>query len=127
MAKKEFMYRGKTLKDLKELDIKQFAELLPSRQRRTLVRGLTEQEKILMDNINKKEKDIKTHCRDMVILPLMVGLTIKIHQGKTFSPIIITEEMIGHRLGEFAVTRSKVNHNAPGIGATKSSSSISVR
>ncbi len=127
MAKKEFMYRGKTLKDLKELDIKQFAELLPARQRRTLVRGLTEQEKILMDNINEKEKDIKTHCRDMVILPLMVGLTIKIHQGKTFSPVIITEEMIGHRLGEFAVTRSKVNHNAPGIGATKSSSSISVR
>lgn len=127
MAKKEFIYRGKTLKELNELDINDFAKLIPARQRRTLLRGMTEEEQKLLKKIRAKEKNIETHCRDMIILPEMVGLIIKIHQGKTFLPVIMTEEMIGHRLGEFALTRNKVAHNAPGIGATKSSSSISVR
>lgn len=127
MARKEFFYRGKTLNELKEMDLRQFAELLPARQRRCVLRGFTEQEKILLDKIRDNEKNIKTHCRDMIILPEMVGLTIKVHQGKAFTPVIITEEMIGHRLGEFTLTRSKVTHNAPGIGATRSSASVSVR
>ncbi len=127
MARKEFFYRGKTLNELKAMDVKQFAELLPARQRRCVLRGFTEQENLLLDKIRDNEKNIKTHCRDMIILPEMVGLTIKVHQGKTFTPVIITDEMLGHRLGEFTLTRNKVAHNAPGIGATRSSASISVR
>ena len=127
MAKKEFLYRGKTLDELKKLSVKEFAQLIPSRQRRTLLRGLTEAEQALMKEVDKKADNIKTHCRDLVILPKMVGLTIKIHNGKEWLPVMIQDEMIGHRLGEFALTRKGVKHNSPGIGATRSSAAASVR
>jgi len=127
MAKKEFTYRGKNLEDLKKLSLDELAELLPARQRRSLKRGLTDQQKILLSKIKKGESNIETHCRDMIIFPEMVGKTIKIHNGKTFVQVIIADEMIGHILGEFSLTRNRVAHSAPGIGATKSSSSLSVK
>jgi small subunit ribosomal protein S19 len=100
--------------------------LLGARQRRTLARGFTVQEKALVEKLVKKD-NVKTHARSMVILPKMVGKTIMIYNGKEFVKVRIAEEMIGHVLGEFAPTRRKVAHNAPGIGATKSSASVSVR
>ena len=127
MAKKEFTYRGKTLEELKSLSLNELASLLPARQRRTLKRGLTEQQKILLKRIRKNESNIETQCRDMIILPEMVGKTIKVHSGKEFIPVIIIEEMIGHCLGEFVLTRKKVEHSAPGIGATRSSAALSVK
>jgi small subunit ribosomal protein S19 len=127
MAKKEFTFKGKTLVELKKMSVNEVAQLLTARQRRTIKRGFTEQQKILLKKIRSNEKNIETHCRDMIILPEMVGITIKVHQGKEFQPIMITEEMIGHILGEFALTRKKVAHSAPGIGATRSSASLSVK
>lgn len=127
MAKKEFMYRGKSIEELKTLSVKEFADLLPTRQRRTLLRGLTNEQKSLMVKIDKNKSNIETHCRDFIILPKMVGMTIKIHTGKEFEAVMIQNEMIGHRLGEFAATRKRVGHNAPGIGATRSSAAASVR
>ena len=127
MAKKEFTYRGKKLEELKEMAIKEFMVLLPARQRRSLRRGLTEQQKLLLKKIEKNEKNIETHCRDMIVLPVMTGMLIKIHNGKEFVPITIQEEMIGHFLGELSLTRKKVGHNAPGVGATRSSSNVSVK
>lgn len=125
--KKEYTIRGKTVDELKALSMSELAEVLTSKQRRKLKRGFTEAEKAFLKKVERKRDNIETHCRDMIILPMMVGKTIKIHNGKTFSPIMIMPEMIGHCLGEFALTRSKVAHNAPGIGATKSSGAISVR
>jgi len=127
MAKKEFTYRGKTLEELKKLSIEQFAELIPARERRSLKRGFTEQQKILLIKIRKKEQNIKTHCRNMIILPEMADTSLDIHDGKNFIKVRITTEMIGHRLGEFALTRKKISHSAPGIGATRSSASLSVK
>lgn len=127
MAKKEFLFKGKTLDELKKLSVKEFAQLVPTRQRRTLLRGLTEDQKALIKEVDNKEGNIKTHCRDVIILPKMVGLTIKIHNGKEWTPVMIQDEMIGHRLGEFSLTRKGVRHNSPGIGATRSSSAASVR
>lgn len=127
MAKKEFMYKGKTLDELKKMSLNELAELLPSRQRRTLKRGLTDQQKKLLRNIKNNPKNTKTHCRDIIILPEMVGTMIRVHKGNDFVPVNISEEMIGHRLGEFALTRKRVEHSAPGIGATKSSASLSVK
>nr|AJS12479.1 30S ribosomal protein S19 [uncultured archaeon] len=75
----------------------------------------------------KHKKPVKTHCRDMIILPDMIGQLIQVHNGKEFTPIAITYDMIGHYLGEFSPTRRKVQHSAPGIGATKSSGSLSVK
>ena len=126
MAKKIFKYRGKTLEELQEMSTKQLAELLPSRQRRKLARGFNETEKKLLNDM-KNGKEPKTHCRDMLILPEMVGKKIKVHSGKSFEMVMIEAEMIGHYLGEFVLTRKRVAHSAPGIGATRSSSSLSVR
>ena len=73
------------------------------------------------------KKKIKTQLRDMVILPEMVGITIHIHDGKQYREINIIGEMIGSFLGEYALTRNSVKHSAPGIGATKSSTAVSVK
>jgi len=127
--KKEQTYRGKTIESLKKLDIREFAELLKSNEKRTHIRQYGEVEKFLLRFNNKilKGKQIKTHQRELVIVPKMVGLKINVHNGKEFFPIDITIDMLGHRLGEFSVTRSKVKHGAAGIGATRSSASASVK
>ncbi len=127
MVKKEFTYRGKTLEELKAMDLKEFIELLPSRQRRSIKRVFTEQQKILLKKIKDKKSNIETHCRDMIILPEMIEMLIKVHSGNQFVPVKIEKEMLGHYLGEFAITRKKLEHSAPGVGATRSSASISVK
>src|SRR3989344_6585545 len=127
MAKKEFTFKGKTAEELKKLSLNEFAQLLTSRQRRTIKRGFTEQQKILLKKLRSNKKNIETHCRDMIILPEMIGKIIKVHQGKDFVPVAIEADMIGHYLGEFVLTRKKVAHSAPGIGATRSSASLSVK
>lgn len=100
--------------------------LLPSRQRRSLNRGVSDEKRKLLEEIRaardgKLTKPIKTHARDMAILPYMVGLTIHVHNGKEFVPLQIKPEMIGHYLGEFVITNKKVVHGTPGIGASRSS------
>lgn len=127
MAKKEFTYRGKTFQELASMSLGELMVLLPSRQRRSLKRGLTEQQKILRKNISTSNKPVKTQVRDMIILPEMVGKTVLVYSGKEFLQVNIQNEMIGHLLGEFVMTRKKVQHSAPGIGATKSSASLSVK
>lgn len=127
MAKKEYTFRGKTIEELKKTSLIELAQLLTARQRRTIKRGFTEQQKILLKKLRASEKNIETHCRDIIILPEMVGATIKVHQGREFVPVNIEPDMVGHCLGEFALTRKKVMHSAPGIGATRSSASLSVK
>jgi small subunit ribosomal protein S19 len=126
---KEFMYRGHGLDSLLGLSMDEFITLLPSRQRRSLLRGLTPEQRILLEKlreakeVQKKggEVTIKTHVRDMIILPEMAGMKILVHNGKEFLPVEIKPEMIGHYLGEFAVTNRPVRHGTPGIGASRSS------
>ncbi|KYH36746.1 MAG: hypothetical protein AYL29_011170 [Candidatus Bathyarchaeota archaeon B24] len=123
---REFRYRGYTLEELRKMPIDHFISLLPSNARRSLLRGLSKEQSVLLEKVRKaiktgSKKMIKTHCRDMVILPEMVGLTIGVYNGKTFTPVKITPEMIGHRLGEFAYTNKRVIHGSPGIGASRSS------
>jgi small subunit ribosomal protein S19 len=126
MAKQEFKYRGKTVEELQELSIKEFAELLPSRQRRSINRGLDDRQKKLIDDL-KEQDEVRTHCRDMIVLPQWVGKVIRIHNGDEFVRVEITPERIGHYLGELAMTRKQVKHSAPGVGATKSSTAIVAR
>lgn len=124
---REFRYRGYTIEEMQKMSMDEIIKLLPSRQRRSLgKRGLTLAQTILLRKIReykqqKTDKPIKTHCRDMIILPEMVGLTIHVHNGKEFVPVNIKPEMIGHRLGEFAITNKRVIHGRAGVGATRSS------
>ncbi len=127
MAKKEFTYKGKTAEELKQMSLNELAQLLTARQRRKLKRGFTEQQNILLKKLRANEKNIETQCRDMLILPEMFGKTVKVYHGKEFIPVAIEPDMVGHYLGEFVLTRKKVTHSAPGIGATRSSASLSVK
>ena len=129
MAKK-FSYRGKTLEELQEMSLEDFSKLVAARERRALKRGLTKQEKNLLGNIRHfrgQDKLIRTHARDMIVLPEMVGTKIGVHSGKEFKMVIIDALMIGHRLGEFALTRQRVKHSAPGLGATRSSKFVPLK
>ncbi|MBI5148857.1 30S ribosomal protein S19 [Candidatus Pacearchaeota archaeon] len=125
----EVLYRGKNIEELKKLEIREFAKLLPSRRRRSLLRQFAKIENFLMrtEKKIKRGKQIKTHARDFIIVPKVVGLSILVHNGKEFVPVNITAEMLGHRLGEFVATRKRVQHSAPGIGATRSSAALSVK
>jgi small subunit ribosomal protein S19 len=126
---KEFNYRGHSLANLIGMSMDEFINLLPSRQRRSLQRGLTPEQRILLEKLREakevhkegKEVTIKTHVRDLIILPEMVGAKIGVHNGKEFVALDIKPEMIGHYLGEFAITNKPVRHGTPGIGASRSS------
>ena len=129
---KELLFKGKTIEELKSMSIKELIEFMPARVKRTLKRGFNEQQKILLDVLKqaregKFKKNVETHCRNMVVLPEMLGQIIYVHNGKEFVPVAIIIEMLGHYLGEFAQTRKKVQHSAPGIGATRSSAAVSVK
>jgi len=126
---KEFTYRGHTLDQLQNISMDEFIKLLPARQRRSLQRGLTPEQRILLEKIRKAKETqrkgdsetVKTHVRDIIILPEMVGVTLLVHNGKEFVSVEIKPEMIGHFLGEFAITNKPVRHGTPGIGASRSS------
>jgi small subunit ribosomal protein S19 len=119
---KVFMFRGKTLDELKQMSIEEFSRLLTSKERRSLRRGFHESQKKLIEDIKKRPNDFhKTHIRDMIILPQMVGAKVGVFNGKEWVNVFITPEMIGHRLGEFSIPIKRVKHSAPGIGATRGS------
>jgi small subunit ribosomal protein S19 len=131
MAKKEFLFHGKKLEELQSMGIEEFMKLIPSRQRRSIKRMLAakddDERKKLYKKIKKGAKRIRTHCREFVILPEMVGMTIAVHNGKEFQNLEIKEKMVGHLLGEFVLTRAFITHSAPGIGASRSTKFVSVR
>lgn len=119
---KVFSFRGKSLEELKKMNIDDFAKLLNSRERRSLRRGMTDPQKKLLANVRKDpQKFHKTHVRDMIVFPDMIGVKFGIFQGKEWQTVEILPDMVGHRLGEFTLTSKKVKHSAPGIGATRGS------
>src|SRR3989338_6344421 len=121
----DFKMRGKSEEEIKKMSLEDFIKLIPSRERRALKRGFTDDEKKLLLKIRKKPNAFyKTHSREMVIIPELIGKKVGIYNGKEFISIDIKAEMLGHRLGEFVMTRKKVEHSSPGFGATKSSKFI---
>lgn len=125
---KEFIFRGKSAEDLKKMSLEEFARLINSRERRTIKRGFSEQEKKLLENIRKHpDKFHKTHVRNMIILPEMIGVKMGVFTGKEWFQIIIEPHQVGHRLGEFAIPVKRVKHSAPGIGASRGSKHIAVK
>ena len=129
----EFTYRGYTLEELQEMELDEVVELLPARQRRSIQRGLSvEKEKLLEEAREKGEEEtandpIRTHLRDMPILPEFVGMTFEVYNGQAFERVRVEPEMIGHYLGEFRLTRTSVEHGQAGIGATRSSKFVPLK
>ena len=123
---KEFLYRGIPKDELEALSLEKIFQLFNSRQRRSLTRGITDGKRKLIGEIKdakagKLKNPIKTHLRDLIILPNMVGVTVNVFSGKEFQPVTITSEMVGHYLGEYVITNKRVSHGAPGVGASRSS------
>lgn len=119
-----------------ELSDEALLKLLPARPRRRLSRGLNRRAMSLLKKLRKsrtnlsgdeKPRVVKTHLRDMVILPEMVGCIVGVYSGKVFNAVEIKTEMIGHYLGEFSLSYTPVRHGKPGIGATNSSKGISLK
>ncbi len=120
--KEEFSYRGHTLEELQEMSLDELVDLLPSRARRKIERGLSEEHEKLIEKIeNGGEGPFRTHLRDMVVLPSFVGKILMVHNGVEFERVDVEADMVGHFLGEFALTRKNVEHTGPGVGATRSS------
>ncbi len=121
--KKEFTYRGYTLEEMKAMTLEEIVELLPARARRSFVRGIDEERMTFIEKLrsNGGEGAVRTHCRDVPILPDFVGKKVAVHNGREFVSVDIKPEMIGHYIGEFAMTRKSVVHSGPGVGATRSS------
>ena len=129
----EFSFRGHTLDELQSMELEEVAELLPARQRRSIVRGLTEEKHKLLEKAREAGEEetandpIRTHLRDMPVVPEMVGLTFAVHDGQNFERVKVEPEMLGHYLGEFQLTRSSVEHGQAGIGATRSSKFVPLK
>lgn len=131
-SRRVFKYRGYDIDEIKGMSMDEFIALLPSRQRRSLRRGMPRSHIRLLEKIRKtvetnSMKPVRTHVRDFVIVPECVGVTIFVHNGKEFLRVSIKPEMLGHYLGEFAPTCKIVRHSAPGIGATRSSQYVPLR
>ncbi|MDD4448769.1 MAG: 30S ribosomal protein S19 [Methanothrix sp.] len=124
--KEEFLYRGRKVADLAKMSVEELAGLLPARQRRTIKRGLVKENKKLMTSLKNKDS-VRTHIRNMIIMPEMVGKNLEIYNGKSFEKVEVMPEMIGHFFGEFALTRGRVQHGAAGVGATRSSKYVPLK
>lgn len=127
---KQLTYRGKSVKELEELPLAEFAKLCTSRARKSLTRNGFDKKilkKIEAQKKNPKARPIKTHRRDLVVIPAMIGARFAVHKGKDFETIDVNIKMLGHYLGEFALTRKRLMHGKAGIGATKSSTAVTAR
>lgn len=124
-------FRGRTAQDAQNLKPEEYLKLVKARQRRSIKRNTIIYKK-LNQKIEKykksgKNKPIKTHAREAVILPTWIGMKIAVHNGKEFQELDISANMLGHRLGEYAFTTKRVQHSAPGIRATKGSKFLAVK
>jgi len=129
----EFTYRGHTLDELQDMSVEEVAELLPARRRRTIERGLTPAHEDLLEEAREADPEetrnnpIRTHLRDMPVLPAMVDKTFSVYNGQEFERVDVEPEMLGHVLGEFHLTRTSVEHGQAGIGATRSSKFVPLK
>ena len=121
--KREFTLRGKTLPELLALSLPDLALLLPSRQRRSIRRGFNDDQRRFLEKMTEAPtgKPVRTHCRDVIVLPQHVGRRVAVHNGREYKEIEVRPEMIGHYYGEFSLTRKFEKHSGPGVGATRSS------
>ncbi|KAG9300624.1 hypothetical protein G9A89_005224 [Geosiphon pyriformis] len=133
---KKFSYRGVDLDQLLDLTSEQLMDLVHARARRRFQRGLKRKPMGLIKKLRKAKKEappnekpavVKTHLRDMIIVPEMIGSVVGVYNGKTFNQVEVKPDMIGHYLAEFSISYKPVKHGRPGIGATHSSRFIPLK
>jgi len=125
--REEFTYRGFRLEELRAMGISELMPVMPARARRKVTRGLTRSEENLLSRFRSGDAKIRTHLRDMIIMPEMIGKEVEIYNGKEFMKVELQPEAVFHYLGEFALTRRRVTHGSAGIGATRSSKYVPLK
>ena len=125
--REEFTYRGYKIDELKAMGISELLPLMPARARRKIVRGFSRGEETLLEKIRGGDEKVRTHLRDMIVMPEMIGKTIEIYTGKEFLKVEFQPESVFHYLGEFALTRKRVTHGSAGIGATRGSKYVPLK
>jgi small subunit ribosomal protein S19 len=125
--REEFTYRGFKIDELKAMGISELLPLMPARARRKVTRGLSRGEETLLAKIRGGDEKVRTHMRDMIVMPVMIGKTIEIYNGKEFMKVEFQPESVFHYLGEFALTRHRVTHGSAGIGATRGSKYVPLK
>ncbi|KAI0503923.1 hypothetical protein KFK09_014869 [Dendrobium nobile] len=117
---RKFSYRGVDLDQLLDMGTDELVKLFPARARRRLSSKRDAP-------AGEKPEPVRTHLRNMIIVPEMIGSIIGVYNGKTFNQVEIKPEMIGHYLAEFSISYKPVKHGRPGIGATHSSRFIPLK
>ena len=125
--REEFTYRGYKIDELKAMGLSELIPLMPARARRKFNRGLNRGEETLLAKIRGGDEKVRTHVRDMIVMPEMIGKSIEIYNGKEFIKVEFQPESVFHYLGEFALTRKKVSHGSAGIGATRGSKYVPLK
>jgi small subunit ribosomal protein S19 len=125
--REEFTYRGYKIDELKAMGMSELLPLMPARARRKVTRGLSRGEETLLAKIRGGDEKVRTHVRDMIVMPVMIGKTIEIYNGKEFLKVEFQPESVFHYLGEFALTRHRVTHGSAGIGATRGSKYVPLK
>ncbi|KAJ5427036.1 hypothetical protein N7501_005053, partial [Penicillium viridicatum] len=133
---RKFSYRGIDLDQLLDLSSEQLRDVVHARARRRFNRGLKRKPMGLIKKLRKAKQEakpnekpdlVKTHLRDMIVVPEMIGSVVGIYSGKEFNQVEIKPEMVGHYLAEFSISYKPVKHGRPGIGATHSSRFIPLK
>jgi len=128
---KKFTYRGMEVEELQKMPLDEFIGIIPTKTRRSMRRMghkmKTFIEKMRAHKKKNKQKPLRTHCREMVIIPEMIGMRVQVHMGNAYADLNISPEMLGHRLGEYAITCKSVRHSGPGIGATRGSKAVELK
>ena len=125
---KTFSFKGVDLAKLVELETEEFTKLCGARVRRRFSRGLGAKPMGLIAKLraaklatpaNEKPAIVKTHLRNMIIVPEMIGSLVGVYNGKVFNTVEIKPEMVGHYLGEFSITYSPVRHGRAGNASAR--------
>jgi len=125
--REEFTYRGFKIDELRAMGLTELLPIMPARARRKVIRGLSRGEETLLQKIRDGDQKIRTHLREMIVMPEMVGKSIEIYNGKEFIKVEFQPEAVFHYLGEFALTRKRVTHGSAGIGATRGSKYVPLK
>ncbi|XP_010542927.1 PREDICTED: 40S ribosomal protein S15-4-like isoform X2 [Tarenaya hassleriana] len=133
---RKFSFRGVDLDALLDMKTDELVQLFHARARRRFKRGLTRKPMALVKKLRKAKREapagekpepVRTHLRNMIIVPEMIGSIVGVYNGKTFNQVEIKPEMIGHYLAEFSISYKPVKHGRPGVGATHSSRFIPLK
>merc|ERR1712060_47005 len=128
---KKYSYRGIDLDKLLDMSNQDLMELFRARQRRKFSRGIGRKTTTLLKKLRKAKRETaygekpvpcKTHLRNMVMVPEMIGSVVGVYNGKQYLNVEVKPEMVGHYCGEFSITKKPIKHGRAGMGSTKSAS-----